>query len=94
MSKRRIWVSAILGLILTVVPLLLIQLTPQPGASQRAVDKALSVLTGPGVTVSRPLFGVHNLGFFILAPLLNFVFWAAAAYVAASMYARLHRTAP
>ncbi len=94
MSKRRMWISAILGLLLTGAPLLLIELTPQPGQSQRSMDKVLSVLTGPGVILSRPLLGVHNLGFFILTPLLNFGFWAAASYLATSMYARLHRSAP
>lgn len=91
MSKR-LWICLALGLFLTVSPVLLIELTPQPGSQQGAADKVLSILVGPGVVVSRPLFGIHNLGFFILAPLLNFICWSAAAYAVCAFHARLHRS--
>ena len=93
MRKRRLWICLALGLFLTISPILLMELTPQPGRQQGAADKVLSVLVGPGVVVSRPLFGIHNLGFFILAPLLNFICWSAAAYAVCAFYARLHRSA-
>lgn len=93
MTKGRVWLCAALGLILTVAPILLIELSSQPGNDQGAIEEALSVLTGPGVLVSRPLFGVHNLGFFVVAPLLNFVFWSAACYLGCELYARLRKSA-
>ena len=91
MTKGRLWMCAALGLALTVAPILLIELAGQK--SQGVVDDALSVLTGPGILVSRPLFGVHNLGFFVVAPLLNFLFWSAACCVVCLLYARLRRSA-
>jgi len=93
MRNHRLWICLALGLFLTVSPILLMELTPHPGRQQGAADKVLTVLVGPGVVVSRPLFGIHNLGFFILAPLLNFICWSAAAYVVCAFYARLHRSA-
>jgi hypothetical protein len=91
-KRRRIWICVVLGLILTVSPILLIELTPQPGGRQGTADKVLSVLVGPGVMVSRPLFGVHNLGFFVLAPLLSFLFWSVTSYAVVAFYARLHQS--
>jgi hypothetical protein len=93
MKNRRLWICLALGLFLAASPILLMELTPQPGRQEGAADKVLSVVVGPGVVVSHPLFGIHNLGFFILAPLLNFIFWSAAAYVFCTFYARLHRSA-
>ena len=93
MTRRRVWMCAALGLTMTVAPILLIELTGQPGNDRGAVEDALSVLTGPGVLVSRPLFGVHNLGFFVVAPLLNFLFWSAACYICSELYARLRKGA-
>lgn len=92
MRKRRLLICLVVGIILTVCPILLIELTPQPGGQQRAADKVLSVLVGPGVAVSRPLFGVHNLGFFLLAPLLNFICWSGVAYALCTFYGRLRHS--
>jgi len=67
------------------------ELGPHMSGHEGSVDKMLSALVGPGVIVSRSLFGVHNVGFFVLAPLLNFAFWSAISYVSIAGYGRFSR---
>ena len=93
MNKRRVWTCSVVGLMLTVLPILLMTLTPRPNGPQGAIEMVLSVLVGPGVEVSRPVFGVHNLGFFVFVTLLNFLFWSGITYAIAALSTRLHRDA-
>jgi len=92
MSRGRIWLCGAIGLFLTVVPGLLMEASPA-GSGGASGDRVLSLLVGPGVLVSRALFGVHNLGFFVLAPLLNLLFWSGVTYGAAEFYAHFLRRA-
>lgn len=94
MSKRQIWLCAAAGLLLTALPVLLLELSSQPGGGDQLVEEALTLLTGPGVLISRRLFGIHNLGFFVVAPLLNFLFWSAACCAISSACVRLYHHSP
>ncbi len=77
------------GLLCTVLPIPLIEMTPDGGVGQSGMNRVLSVLACPGMLVSRPLFGIHNLGFFVLTPLFNCVFWGAAMYLVVALFTRL-----
>jgi hypothetical protein len=82
-----------LGLALTLAPLLLMGMSSQPIRSHGVADRVLSALVGPGMLVSGPLFGIHNLGFFVLTPLLNFLFWSGISYGVIEFYERVLRRA-
>jgi hypothetical protein len=90
--KPRVAICVSTGMILTVLPLLLLAAMPVGTTQNGVAERILSVLAGPGVLVSRPLFGVHNLGFFVVTPLVNFVFWSAVTYTVLRCYARMWRT--
>ena len=89
MRPRRTWLCAALGLALTLAPLLLLGLNSHPIRSHGAADRVLSALVGPGMLISGPLFGIHNLGFFVLTPLLNFFFWSGLSYGLVELSARV-----
>ena len=93
MNKRRAGACSGVGLMLTLLPILLMTPTPEPHRLQRVMEMVLSVLVGPGVAVSRPVFGIHNLGFFVFVPLLNFLFWSAITYAVGALSTRLRRRA-
>jgi hypothetical protein len=42
MKNRRLWICLALGLFLAASPILLMELTPQPGRQEGAADKVLS----------------------------------------------------
>jgi hypothetical protein len=94
MTTRRIWlISAVFGVVCTISPILLIEATPNATDRQRFVEGFLSLLAGPSVIVSRSLSGIHSLGFFVIAPLLNWSLWTGITYLGIAGFIWLSRRA-
>jgi hypothetical protein len=90
--RQATWLMCLgFGLLCTLLPILLIEVTPDVSIGQGGMNRVLGVFAGPGMLVSRPLFGIHNLGFFVLTPLVNCVFWCGAMYVVIALFSALDR---
>jgi hypothetical protein len=93
MTTQRIWViSAVFGVVWAVLPILLIEATPNATDQQGFIERLLSFVAGPGVLVARSLFGIHSPGFFIAAPLLNWSVWTGITYLGIAGFNRLSRS--
>jgi hypothetical protein len=91
-TQRILLTSAVLGVVLTILPVLLIEATPNANSGRGIVDGILSLLVGPGMAVSAQFFGIHSLGFAITIPVVNWSFWTGITYLGIAGFLRLrHR---
>jgi hypothetical protein len=78
-SARRAVLSFGYGVALTILAICLAAMNSN---SHGLLEKASSLLLSPGIGVSRNLFGMHSLGFLVVAFALNATCWAVVSYMA------------
>lgn len=94
MKVRAIWWICLgMGLIGMLLPAILMEMATGTLVRGGGLERTLSVLVGPGMTIAGALFGIHSLAFVVLALTVNFVFWAGVTFAISIAWNRLRRNA-